>query len=37
MGEKNKKVLKLQFDKRFRQEFHVARVTSDEGCGLSGT
>ena len=32
MGEKAKEVLKLQFDKRFRLEFHGARITSEEGC-----
>jgi hypothetical protein len=31
MGEKAKEVLKLQFDKRLRLEFHGARITSDAG------
>ena len=31
MGEKAKKTLKLQFDKRLRLEFHGARITSDAG------
>ena len=31
MGEKVKEVLKLQFDKRLRLEFHGARITSDAG------
>ena len=31
MGEKTKEVLKLQFDKRLRLEFHGARITSDAG------
>jgi hypothetical protein len=31
MGEKAKKVLELQFDKRLRLEFHGARITSDAG------
>ena len=31
MGEKAKDVLKLQFDKRLRLEFHGARITSDAG------
>jgi hypothetical protein len=31
VGEKAKEVLKLQFDKRLRLEFHGARITSDAG------
>jgi hypothetical protein len=31
MGEKTREVLKLQFDKRLRLEFHGARITSDAG------
>ena len=31
MGEKAKEVLKLQFDKRLRLEFHGTRITSDAG------
>ena len=31
MGEKAKEVLKLQFDKRLRLEFHGVRITSDAG------
>jgi len=31
MGEKAKEVLKLQFDKQLRLEFHGARITSDAG------
>ena len=31
MGEKSQEVLKLQFDKRLRLEFHGARITSDAG------
>ena len=31
MGEKAKEVLKLQFDKRLRLEFHGAKITSDAG------
>jgi len=31
MGEKAREVLKLQFDKRLRLEFHGARITSDAG------
>ena len=31
MGEKTRKVLELQFDKRLRLEFHGARITSDAG------
>ena len=31
MGEKAKEVLKLQFDKRLRLEFHGARIISDAG------
>jgi len=31
MGEKAKEILKLQFDKRLRLEFHGARITSDAG------
>jgi len=31
MGEKAKEVLKLQFDKRLRLEFHGAEITSDAG------
>ena len=31
MGEKAKEVLKLQFDKRLRLEFHGASITSDAG------
>ena len=31
MGEKTKEILKLQFDKRLRLEFHGARITSDAG------
>jgi len=31
MGEKAKKTLKLQFDKRLRLEFHGARITSHAG------
>ena len=30
MGEKTKEILKLQFDKRLRLEFHGARITSDD-------
>jgi len=35
MGEKTRETLKLQFDKRLRLEFHVARITSDAGWNLS--
>ncbi len=31
MGEKAKEVLKLQFNKRLRLEFHGASITSDAG------
>ena len=31
MVEKTKELLKLQFDKRLRLEFHEARFTSDAG------
>jgi len=31
MGERARKTLKLQFDKRLRLEFHGARITSDAG------
>ncbi|MBA7649086.1 hypothetical protein ES703_56880 [subsurface metagenome] len=31
MGEKTRETLKLQFDKRFKLEFHGARITSDAG------
>ena len=31
MGEKAKEILKLQFDKRLRLEFHGAKITSDAG------
>jgi len=31
MGEKAQEALKLQFDKRWRLEFHGARITSDAG------
>ena len=31
MGEKTREVLKLQFDRRLRLEFHGARITSDAG------
>ncbi len=31
MGEKAKEILKLQFDKRLRLEFHGSRITSDAG------
>lgn len=31
MGEKAKEVLRLQFDKRLKLEFHGARITSDAG------
>ena len=31
MGEKAKEALRVQFDKRLRLEFHVARITSDGG------
>ena len=31
MGENAREVLKLQFDKRLRLEFHGARITSDAG------
>jgi hypothetical protein len=31
MGEKAEEVLKLQFNKRLRLEFHGARITSDAG------
>ena len=31
MGEKTKEILKVQFDKRLRLEFHGARITSHAG------
>ena len=31
MGEKPREILKLQFDKRLRLEFHGVRITSDAG------
>ena len=31
MGEKTREVLKLQFDRRLRLEFHGVRITSDAG------
>ena len=31
MGEKTREILKLQFDKRLRLEFHGARRTSNAG------
>jgi len=37
MGEKAKEVLKLQFDKRLRLEFHRARITSDVGLDSNWT
>ena len=31
MGEKAKEALRLQFDKRLRLDFQMARITSDAG------
>ncbi len=31
MGERTRKTLKLQFDKRLRLEFHGGRITPDAG------
>jgi len=32
MGERTREILKLQFDKRLRLEFHGARNTPMQGC-----